>query len=113
MRRLAAPAQNWNFCVYIVHKDDTEEVLQEHITDSGVIVNEICLKSHGDALFNSCKIVIAASDAKKVLDPAFWPRGVKVRKWYEPREEVNRMRNDSAVGGQQIDEEEEKLVKTV
>ena len=57
--------------------------------------------------------MIAASDVKKVLDPAFWPRGVKGRKWYEPREEVNRMRDDRAVGEQQIDEEEETLVKTV
>ena len=98
-----APAPNRDYFIYMVHKDDTADVLSTYITERGVKIRLLETKSHDDALYNSFRLVVSADYEDKLLEPEFWPSGVHVRRWFgNDRGNKIRMRQGSIV----VNEEE-------
>lgn len=76
--------------VYIsrLTKSTTIDNIKEHITEMGQECIDIqLLKQQNETDFNSFKVVIARSKLDNFLSGAFWPEGVKYRKFreYTPR----------------------------
>ena len=75
----------FNAFVYRVHCDTNEGDLKAFITDAGVTMFEFEKQSNESAFTQSFKIRFQSDDYNTVMSPDFWPEGICVRKFYNPR----------------------------
>ena len=74
-----------------VHSNVTAEMIKDDLKQRGkvdvVALEENVITKH--ARFKSFKLTVKRADAETVEDRGFWPKGVLVRPWYEPRQRTN------------------------
>ena len=68
--------------------------MKEFLEMNNVKVNGIQRTSHPESKYNSFKINISVFDKEKVLNPKFWPFGIKCEMWRAPRPRHNNYDND-------------------
>jgi hypothetical protein len=56
-----------------------------YVTDKNVDVRDVIQKSKEGSRFMSFKVTVKVSDLNTILKPDFWPTGVCVRRFWEPR----------------------------
>ena len=83
-----APPPPRNIFVSRVLDGDTK-LMTDFLNLNNVKVNEIQMTSHPESKYSSFKINISVYDRDKVLDPSFWPFGIKCEMWREPRSRQN------------------------
>ena len=69
--------------------DGDIEMMKDFLKTNNVNINEIKMTSHHESKYSSFKINISVNDRDKVLDPRFWPFGVKCEMWRAPRPREN------------------------
>lgn len=100
----ATPMPNRDIFVYRVHKNDNADAMKNWITEKGVSVRDIELKSHDEAKYNSFKISVGVEDVDKLLEPGFWPVGIYVRRWRGDRSDGSRDTPSLAAAGSSTNE---------
>ncbi len=56
------------------------ESMQQNVRSTGVVEHDLSIKKGDD--YNSFVLNAALEDSEKVKDPALWPKGVYVRRYY-------------------------------
>ena len=84
-----APEPSRDIFVYRVSKEATETVIGEHMLEQNVEVRRVEKVSNVNAKYGSFKVELKLSDLEKVLDANFWPEGVCVRRFFQPRKSEN------------------------
>ena len=77
------------FFVYRVHKGDTIDKMKNQLTRNKIESRSIDQTNHKDSKYNSFKITVSSEFAENVMSPDAWPKGVKVRRWFEKRIETS------------------------
>ena len=80
-----APEPTRDIFVYRVHPETESDILRDHITEQGIIVNNLSCVSNVEAKFKSFKLNVNISQVNQLFDESFWPVGIRVRKFYSPR----------------------------
>ena len=71
-----------------VEDGDTNQIT-DFLNTNQVKVNAIHMTSHPDSKYGLFRINISVFDKDKVLNPSFWPFGIKCEMWREPRSRYN------------------------
>ncbi len=59
------------------------ETMRQHMRSTGVVERDLSIKEGDD--YNYFVLKVALEDSDKVKDPALWPKGVYVRRYYPAR----------------------------
>lgn len=81
----AAPSPSRDVFISRVHKGDGVTEVENFIKSIGVTPRSISLACHEESKFNSFKLSVSMDDVIKVMDPSIWPRGVRLRKWFDSK----------------------------
>ena len=84
-RLKGAPEPSRHIFVYRLDKCVSDKDMSSYMTEYDVMARKVEKVSNSDAKYNSFKVEIKISDLTKVLDGAFWPMGICVRRYYESR----------------------------
>jgi hypothetical protein len=82
-----APEPCKDIFVYRLASDVVTENVKCFMNENDVDVRAVVQMSKSESLFRSFKVSIKKSDLSKVLQSDFWPEGVNVRRFWEPRKE--------------------------
>ena len=82
----AAPLPSRDVFIARVHKDDGVVEMENFIKAKGITPRNLTLVCHEESKFNSFRLTVSVEDMVKVMDPAIWPKGVKLRRWFESKE---------------------------
>ena len=85
-----APPPDRDLFLYRVDSDFNESNVTEHIEDNNVKVRNIEIKSVDEARFKSFKITVSVKDVEKMLHDDFWPEGVMIRRWRNPKNQTKK-----------------------
>jgi hypothetical protein len=80
-----APEPSRDLFVYRVQNDITANDINLYVTGKNVDVRDVIQKSKEGSRFMSFKVTVKVSDLNTILKPDFWPTGVCVRRFWEPR----------------------------
>ena len=84
-----APETSRDIFVYRVDQSTTVDQIQSHISENGIApVSCVCV-SNPDAKFKSFKISVPVSQCNTMFNPDIWPAGIRVRKFYHPKNVSN------------------------
>lgn len=79
-----APEPNRDLFIFRLDSDTTDTSLRKYITEKGITVRELELKSNAEAKFKSYRLSVPKTQFAKLLDGDMWPEGVGVRKFFVP-----------------------------
>ena len=79
-----APQPNRDIFVFRVELGDADGI-KNYMTERNIDVRNIEKKSNDEAHLKSFKVTVCVAQLVHVLEPDFWPKGVCVRRWYQPR----------------------------
>ena len=71
--------------VTYVSKECDLETMRQHVRRTRVMEHDLSIKEGED--YNSFVLKVAVGDAEKMKDPAKWPQGVYVRRYYPARKQ--------------------------
>ncbi len=71
--------------VFRVEKGTIVSDIKQYIIDNEVQVRDIQCVSNENAMYCSYKVEIGVSNLSKVLESDFWPTGVNVRRFRQPK----------------------------
>lgn len=80
-----APEPSRDVFVYRVQKGVEAKDIQDHMAEQNIQIRDVKMISNEEAKFCSFKVEIKLSDYDTVVDSAFWPEGIRVRRYYKPR----------------------------
>ena len=69
--------------------DGDTKLMTDFLKMNNVNINDIQMTSHPESKYKSFKINISVYDKEKVLDPEFWPFGIKCEMWRGPRHRLD------------------------
>ena len=75
----SAPASREFFITYVTKECD-EAKMKQHINSHGITERNLTLREGND--YNSFVLKVSVGDVDKVRNPAMWPQGIYVRKFY-------------------------------
>lgn len=87
-----APEPSRDLFIYRVQKDTSAEALKAHLADlrtDGKMTHPertLACISKDEATFRSFKLTVAVSDFSRLMDGNVWPHGVRVRRFFTPRQ---------------------------
>ena len=80
-----APEPSRDLFIYRVSPEANVDDIKEFISTDGVVVRDLIKKSSPESRFQSYRLTVKQSDEKRLLDEAFWPEGVRVRRYWIKR----------------------------
>ena len=80
-----APEPSRDIFIFRVDKTTDADNMKRYMNNKNIDVREIELKSKEQSLYNSFYVRIKVTDLDTVLQPDFWPIGVNVRRYWQPR----------------------------
>lgn len=83
-----APEPEREIFVYRVSPSTTVEDITGHLNDSSIQTKNIVCMSNDAAKFKSYKLTVPVSEMPKIFDESLWPVGIKVRRFYNKRQNV-------------------------
>ena len=79
LREAQAPRRD--IFVYRVEKEVTDIEIETYANENGVKLRNVKVVAHNEAKLKSFKLTVSIKDMPTVLDAAFWPQGVMVRRY--------------------------------
>ena len=79
-----AQAPGRDIFVYRVEKEVTDIEIETYVNENGVELRNVKVVSHNEEKLKSFKLTVSIKDKPTVLDAAFWPQGVMVRRYRKP-----------------------------
>jgi hypothetical protein len=86
----AAPEPCRDVFVFRTDKTTTVESLKNYLTEAGVLVRDIVLLSHSDAVYSSFKVTVPISQLEKTMDPNIWPQGIGIRRFWNKKNKTEK-----------------------
>ena len=72
-----------DFFLSRIKKTTDENNLKNFIEDQGIVLMDLKIVSHKNAVYKSYKLSVVVDDTNKnkLLSPNFWPEGIRIVKW--------------------------------
>ena len=91
-----APEPKRDLFVFCVHKDTSDKNLSDYILSKGIIILELACVSNPGSKFKSYKLSVSLSHSKAAFNVDIWPEGIRIRKFYNPKNKQNERFDKSA-----------------
>ncbi len=88
-----APEPNRDIFVFRIDPEINTDNIKTYMNKKGTEVREITLMSKDGSKFHSFKVSIKLSDLNTVMNSEYWPAGVNVRRFWQPRKSVTQSWN--------------------